>query len=204
MAVKDGDQREVKRLLEHGSNVQLTDNYNLTPLHAAVEKLNLDMVELLIDNGAEINAKNILGQTPLMRAVLYDDLDIVKALHDAGANLNAKDCTGKTALMIGLQEGRVECCSYLLKHGCEVNHVDKLGQSALYIAIRCCKNPSAVLVRKLLKAGYDVKRDNSIWLKMSELERYTFKRKSFLDKVKDKIVRRKNNQSDEEAEQTDL
>lgn len=107
----------------------------------------------------------------------------------SGADMEATDCTGKTALLIGLQEGRVEVCSYLMKSKCEVNLVDKLGQSSLYIAMRCCKNPSSIVVRRLMKAGYDIKRDNSIWLKISELNRYTFKRKSFLDKVKDRVVR---------------
>lgn len=198
LAVKEGDLPDAKRLIEMGCKVNLTDNYNVTPLHAATEKLNGDMIELLVEYGADINAKNILGQTPLMRAVLYDDIDVVKLLHHSGADLNVTDCTGKTALLIGLQEGRIECCSYLIKHKCDVNLVDKLGQSTLYIAIRCCKNPSSVIVRKLMKAGYDIKRDNSIWLKMSELNRYTFKRKSFLDKVKDKVVRNRKSQTEEE------
>ena len=124
----------------------------------------------------------------------------VSVLIYAGADINAVDCTGKTALLIGLQEGREDVCSFLMKNKCEVNLVDKLGQSTLYIAIRCCKNPSAVSVRRLLKAGYDVKRDNLIWLKMSELNRYTLKKKSFLDKVKDKVVKHHHSEASEKPQ----
>ena len=51
LAVRDGDITDARRLLNIGSNVNLTDNYNMTPLHEATEKINADMIELLLDNG---------------------------------------------------------------------------------------------------------------------------------------------------------
>jgi ankyrin repeat protein len=51
LAVRDGDITDAKRLLNIGSNVNLTDNYNMAPLHEATEKINADMIELLLDNG---------------------------------------------------------------------------------------------------------------------------------------------------------
>lgn len=51
LAVRDGDITDAKRLLNLGSKVNLTDNYNMTPLHEATEKINADMIELLLDNG---------------------------------------------------------------------------------------------------------------------------------------------------------
>lgn len=51
LAVRDGDITDAKRLLSMGSKVNLTDNYNMTPLHEATEKINADMIELLLDNG---------------------------------------------------------------------------------------------------------------------------------------------------------
>lgn len=51
LAVRDGDITDAKRLLNMGSKVNLTDNYNMTPLHEATEKINADMIELLLDNG---------------------------------------------------------------------------------------------------------------------------------------------------------
>ena len=51
LAVRDGDITDAKRLLNLGSKVNLTDNYNMTPLHEAAEKINADMIELLLDNG---------------------------------------------------------------------------------------------------------------------------------------------------------
>lgn len=51
LAVRDGDITDAKRLLNMGSKVNLTNNYNITPLHEATEKMNADMIELLLDNG---------------------------------------------------------------------------------------------------------------------------------------------------------
>ena len=51
LAVRDGDITDAKRLLNMGSKVNLTDNYNMTPLHEATEKINADMIELLLANG---------------------------------------------------------------------------------------------------------------------------------------------------------
>lgn len=51
LAVKDGALQDAKRLMELGCKVNLTDNYNVTPLHAATEKLNGDMIELLLEYG---------------------------------------------------------------------------------------------------------------------------------------------------------
>ena len=55
LAVRDGDLREAKRLLDMGCQVDLTDNYNVTPLHEATEKLNKDIIELLLDYGKSEN-----------------------------------------------------------------------------------------------------------------------------------------------------
>ncbi|XP_062607089.1 serine/threonine-protein phosphatase 6 regulatory ankyrin repeat subunit C-like [Saccostrea cucullata] len=184
-ATKVGDLDEAKRLLNAGSDVNKGDIYRVTPLHEAVERSNLEVVEFLVSKGCDLNAKTILGQTPLMRAVLYDDVDLVRYLHKAGARLDERDCTGKTALLIGIQEGRTEACRYLMKNGCDVNIQDRLGHTAMMMALRGGKTPNFYIGRKLVKFGYDLKKDEK-WMTQEELEAVNVK-PNVVDKICSKL-----------------
>lgn len=55
-------------LIANGADVNATDKFGQTPLHAAVGSGRIDLVELLISRGAAINAKDGNGETPLQRA----------------------------------------------------------------------------------------------------------------------------------------
>lgn len=50
-ATKVGDLEEAKRLFSAGSDVNKGDIYRITPLHEAVERSNLEVVEFLIAKG---------------------------------------------------------------------------------------------------------------------------------------------------------
>lgn len=184
-ATKVGDLEEAKRLFSAGSDVNKGDIYRITPLHEAVERSNLEVVEFLIAKGCDLNAKTILGQTPLMRAVLYDDIDLVKYLHKAGAKLDERDCTGKTALLLGIQENRNEACAYLIRAGCDVNIHNRLGHTAMLIALRGNKAPNYYIGRKLVKHGYDLKKDEK-WITQEELEAVNVK-PNVVDKICSKL-----------------
>ncbi|KAK3083036.1 hypothetical protein FSP39_012293 [Pinctada imbricata] len=186
VAAKNGDVTEASRLLKAGADPNIADPYGVTALHEAVERSLLDIVELLIRQGSNINAKTILGQTPLMRAVLYDDTDIIKILLKAGANIDDFDCTGKTALLVGLQENRKHACSLLIRDGCDVNVYDRLGHTAMYYALRSLKEPNLTMARKLMKNGYDLKKDGA-WLKESERADVITKHPSVIGKVCNKL-----------------
>ena len=58
-----------------------------TPLHAACEKGNLEIVKILLEHGAEKDAENVDGFTPLLRACTNGHLFVIKELAARGANI---------------------------------------------------------------------------------------------------------------------
>ncbi|OQE29836.1 hypothetical protein PENSTE_c002G01045 [Penicillium steckii] len=76
-----------------------------TPLHAAVERNHISIVNLLLRGPrvADVNARNSSGQTPLFIAVLQDHVELVVVLLEAGADPRLKCAEGLTALDQGVQ-----------------------------------------------------------------------------------------------------
>ena len=69
-------------------------------LFNAVNKGNIEAVELLIAKGVDVDAKDdrFIGQTPLHRAAWKSYKEIVELLIAAGADVNAKNDDGVTPL----------------------------------------------------------------------------------------------------------
>ncbi|XP_020297403.1 ankyrin repeat and KH domain-containing protein 1-like [Pseudomyrmex gracilis] len=88
-AVKNGDIKIVKMLLDRRANVNATTRYGTTPLHNAIVKEKIEIAELLLNHGADVNASDKYGVTPLCLAVKTSHVDGVAMLLDRGANINA-------------------------------------------------------------------------------------------------------------------
>ena len=77
-------------------NVNITGNYDMTPLHIACNSGNLPLVKYLISKGANINAVDkFQNWTPLHVAVFSNKVEIVKYLVSQGANDIIKDAQGR-------------------------------------------------------------------------------------------------------------
>lgn len=63
----------------------------ITPLHLAVAKGNLEIVEFLIDNGADVNARDVNSNTPLHVSAANRDYNISSLLVQNGANPRSKN-----------------------------------------------------------------------------------------------------------------
>jgi ankyrin repeat protein len=76
-------------------------------LFNAVNKGNIEAVELLIAKGVDVDAKDdrFIGQTPLHRAAWKSYKEIVELLIAAGADVNAKDIIGLTPLHAAARSG---------------------------------------------------------------------------------------------------
>jgi ankyrin repeat protein len=48
-------------LLDHGAEINGTNNNGMTPLHYAAESDSVLMVQLFLDRGADVIAKNVKG-----------------------------------------------------------------------------------------------------------------------------------------------
>jgi len=114
-AAKALDAPAIKRLLDKGANISLTNTRGVTPVMAAaglgstdadtrgifttedVQQRSIESLKLLLDAGADINGKDgQRGLTPLHEAARWGWNDVVKFLVERGADLNAKDNRGMT------------------------------------------------------------------------------------------------------------
>ena len=113
-AIRQGDNKEVKRLLANGANVNAVfkkdSRDNKMPLHTAVECNNLEAARILIEHGANVNAKNriITGSYPLGTAV-YRSIEMMRLLLDNGADVDKSK-----ALIAAVGIGEMEIIEMLL------------------------------------------------------------------------------------------
>lgn len=141
-----------------------TINKGDTPLFAAIERKEANLVELLIKKDALLGAVNPGGRTSLHAAVGTGDKTVIEALIRNGADVNADNC-GMTPLhdVISTSGGKLgwrsdkpflnELAGLLIKHGANVNTVGPNGAPPLHTAIKA-NNPE--LVKLLINNGADV------------------------------------------------
>lgn len=101
-AVRRGDARAVRGLLDSGADVNGVDDDGFTPLHRAVydperESGDPQMVRWLIASGAALDARIFFGITPLMLAAGGGQAEIVEILINAGADVLAVNEGGRSA-----------------------------------------------------------------------------------------------------------
>lgn len=125
--------------LKSGISIDAPQKYTeeTTPLTAAVELNNLDMVKFLVENGADINGKEI---SPLLAATYIGSrtFDIVKFLIEHGANVNVRNKRGETPLYNAFcNSDGIEMIKFLIKHGANVNAADNTdGETPIFVAPR--------------------------------------------------------------------
>lgn len=84
-AIRKDDAKEVADFMCNGVDVNAPDGYGSTPLHLAIEKGNIELVELLISRGADINCRNNKGWMPIKIAKEAGCREIVCLLAKLGA-----------------------------------------------------------------------------------------------------------------------
>jgi ankyrin repeat protein len=95
----------IRNLLLVGSDVNVVDTHQNSPLHEAIIIGNISIVRLLLNAGAQVNKQNNQGDTALHLAVkagyrkaFRHYAAIVKVLIDSGADISLKNNAGKIAL----------------------------------------------------------------------------------------------------------
>lgn len=135
LAAGHGDTSAVKRLLDEGTNVNVTDDGGYTALNYAVWESKLATVHLLLVNGADANAQPPESFTPLVVALGKDDFGIVAELLEHGADVNLRSgLLGVTPLMAASGGGNLDVVKELLARGAKINDKDNDGETALEFA----------------------------------------------------------------------
>lgn len=124
-AAQDGEDKELKSLIESGANLNDVDRYGWTALNYALAAQDSSKVRLLVNSGADVNTKDRRGITPLMWAALSGRTEMVKLLLSKGAELNAESRNGATALSFAAAKGHDGAAKFLKKAGATGKEIGK-------------------------------------------------------------------------------
>ncbi|XP_076466512.1 transient receptor potential cation channel subfamily A member 1 homolog [Babylonia areolata] len=107
---------QVKRL------INVSDQYDATPLHVACQNGYLDIVRVLIRHEANIACKNEEEQTPIHLAAKYGRTSIVREIVGRDkSTLNDEDEDSNTALHLAAEFGHTRVAEILLELGADVS-----------------------------------------------------------------------------------
>ncbi|WP_372369366.1 ankyrin repeat domain-containing protein [Candidatus Uabimicrobium sp. HlEnr_7] len=130
---------KVKELLAAGADVNQKNGYGQSPLMAAAEKKNIEIVKILLDAKADVNfegGSKYMPGTPLMSAAKGGNTEIIKLLLDAKADPNIV-INDEFALEFALKDydkKGFEPAKMLLAAGANVNTQGTQGKTVLHSA----------------------------------------------------------------------
>lgn len=96
VSAREGERDNLLKCIESGISVNLRDSEGRTPLHWAVDRGHVNVVELLVSRNADVNAQDNEGQTPLHYAVVCEREAIAELLVKQNASRDVKDNDGET------------------------------------------------------------------------------------------------------------
>lgn len=105
-----------------------------TPIHIAIAKENITLINKLIDAGLDINEGDDETAFPIHYAVMKGLVDIYNLLVQRGARLDLLEDTGYTFLNLALLKGQILMAKKLILDGMDVNLADKKGNTTLHYA----------------------------------------------------------------------
>jgi uncharacterized protein len=153
-AVKSGDNAKALELLKQKADVNAAESDGTTPLHWAVYRNEVALVDELIEAGANVDAVNEFGSTPLSEAAVTGNVAVIEKLLKAGADPESPNGDGQTALMVLARTSNVAAAKLLLKKKANVDAVEKWhGQTALMWA---AAQSQPEMVKLLIKHGANV------------------------------------------------
>ena len=172
----DSDDDDVRHevfqvIIDHGADVNATNQQNETALLIACIKRNTGVINILLNAGADPNIATINGNTCLhsvaryydddhrMRFINNDELqDVLQALIDHGADVNIIDKKNETMLVLACEEGNTDIINMLLDAEVDPNIADRDGYTCLYYA--AYKDCPIGVFQEIIDHGADVNATN--------------------------------------------
>uniref|UniRef100_A0ABD2WWG8 Uncharacterized protein n=1 Tax=Trichogramma kaykai TaxID=54128 RepID=A0ABD2WWG8_9HYME len=125
--------------------VDAQDKMGQTPLHAAITKGNMKLVEILMRRGANPNLATNIGSTPLHYSCKrdVDEDELMKRFFEIGVDVNnlvqvdPRDKSGNTPLHWAMKRGHKSMAELVLRKGADPHSTNDKGETPLHIV--CAK-----------------------------------------------------------------
>ncbi|PNC84567.1 ankyrin repeat domain-containing protein [Akkermansia muciniphila] len=151
LAISKGQDKEVLKLIQQGTNINARDQQGRTFLMWASMGGHERITRILIDAGADVHAKDANGVTALMQASALGYGAIVQMLIQAGADVRATSDGHKiTSLLAAAAKGHAGIVKILIDAGADINVKGAEETTPLMIA---SENGHDQVVRILIDAG---------------------------------------------------
>ncbi|KAK8789600.1 hypothetical protein WA171_001692, partial [Blastocystis sp. BT1] len=147
-----GDLESVMELIDNGTDINIRDDDQRTPLHWASSSKNSALVEYLLSiSGILVNVQDEAGYTPLMCAVSAGREKNVALLLGANADVNMENENGETVLH--MTKDRSDILILFIDRVADINKKDCYG---LTVLMKCASRGCTESIQLLLDRGADM------------------------------------------------
>ncbi|NXN25641.1 INVS protein, partial [Nycticryphes semicollaris] len=115
-------------------DINMTDKYAGTALHAAALSGHVSTVKLLLEHNAQVDALDVMKHTPLFRACEMGHREVIQTLIKGGARVDLVDQDGHSPLHWAALGGNADVCQILIENKINPNVQDYAGRTPLQCA----------------------------------------------------------------------
>ncbi|NXY87047.1 INVS protein, partial [Alcedo cyanopectus] len=115
-------------------DINMTDKYAGTALHAAALSGHVSTVKLLLEHNAQVDALDVMKHTPLFRACEMGHKEVIQTLIKGGARVDLVDQDGHSPLHWAALGGNADVCQILMENKINPNVQDYAGRTPLQCA----------------------------------------------------------------------
>ncbi|XP_042188295.1 inversin isoform X3 [Callorhinchus milii] len=120
--------------LKSDIDINISDKYGGTALHAAALSGHVSTVKLLLEYGAQVDALDVMKHTPLFRACEMGHREVIQTLIKGGARVDLVDQDGHSPLHWAALGGNADVCQILIQNQINPNVQDYAGRTPLQCA----------------------------------------------------------------------
>ncbi|XP_033000964.1 ankyrin repeat and SOCS box protein 3 isoform X2 [Lacerta agilis] len=124
LAAREGNAKQLKKLIKQGYSVDVPDNRGWMAIHEAAFHNAAECLKLLIraaPSDSYIRSKTFEGTCPLHLSAGRGSLECVAILLESGADPNELTNDASTPLFLAVQNGHVDVIKLLLQQGANIN-----------------------------------------------------------------------------------
>jgi ankyrin repeat protein len=143
-----GESEKARELFLGKADIHAVDGRGRTPLHAAAEAQDLQLIKFFISLGADVHALDNQSRTPLIISTEKRDTAAARALTQAGSNIHYTTPEGISPALIGIREDNDFLEAILTPES--IHTRDSGGQTVLHLA---AEEGNVQAVNSILEAG---------------------------------------------------